>query len=239
MRSNRSCSKTRWLMTTVAVPRSRSSPVELPEGEVGLPVEALVGLVEEQNRRVVHEGQGQAEFLLGPARQGADALAAAGGITEPVDQLPGPPGAADPVRGLEVAHVLIHGERLVQDNRLRAVARPAGDDDAARVGAQVAREDPEQGRLAGPVLPDHRDQLPRRDLQVNAGQHLPPAKRFADAPCCQRGHGLRPLSGHRQFLGNLSVPAFVKPAKGGQGAAWRVRGVLATTGDPGRVAHGG
>src|SRR5204862_2755019 len=75
---------------------------ELPEGEVGLPVETLVGLVEEQDRRVVHEGQGQAEFLLGPARQGADALAAAGGITEPLDQLPGPAGAADPVRGLEV-----------------------------------------------------------------------------------------------------------------------------------------
>src|SRR5690349_8963399 len=201
---------------------------QLPEGEVGLPVEALVGLVEEQDRRVVHEGQGQAECLLGPGGQGADALPAAAGEAEPLDQRPGPPGTADPVCGLEVAHVLVHGERLVQDDRLRAVARPAVDDDAARVGAQVAREDPEQRCLAGPVLPDHRDQLPRRDLEVNAGQHLPPAERFADAPCCQCGHCLRPLPGHRQFLGNLSVPALVKSAKGGQGAAWRVGGVPST-----------
>src|SRR6266550_2186751 len=167
---------------------------EVPEGEVGLPVETLVGLVEEQHRRVVHQGQGQAEFLPGPAGQGAGALPAAAGIPEPLHQLARPAGAAEPVRGLEVAHVLVHGERLVQDGRLRAVARPAADDDAARVRPQVAREDPEQRRLPGPVLPDHRDQLPRRDLEVSAGQHLPPAERFADAPCCQRGHRLRPLS---------------------------------------------
>src|SRR5690348_12018113 len=184
----------------VADDHGRGAPVaqlagQVPEGEVGLPVEALVGLVEEQDRRVVHQGQGQAQFLLGPARQRADALAAAAGVAEPLDQLPGPAGAADPVRGLEVAHVLVHGERLVQDDRLRAVARPAVDGDAARVRAQVAREDPEQRRLAGPVLPDHRDQLPRRDLEVNAGQHLPPAERFADAPCCQRDHGLLPCPG--------------------------------------------
>src|SRR6266513_634454 len=214
---------------------------ELPEGEVGLPVEALVGLVEEQDRRVVHEGQGQAEFLLGPAGQGADALAAAGGIPEPLDQLAGPAGAADPVGGLEVAHVLVHGECLVQDDRLRAVARPAVDDDAARVRAQVAREDPEQRRLAGPVLPNHRDQLPRRDLEVNAGQHLPPAERFADAPCCQYGHRLRPLPAEpvtRQPRPAGPSPARVLPSQFGvclppppsrADGAWR--GGLDTTGD--------
>src|SRR5215831_18141570 len=228
----------------VADDHRRGAPVaqlagELPEGEVGLPVETLVGLIEEQDRRVVHEGQGQAEFLLGPARQGADALAAAGCVAEPVDQLLGPARAADPVRGLEVAHVLVHGERLVQDDRLRAVTRPAADDDAARVRPQVAREDPEQRRLAGPVLPDHRDQLPRRDLEVNAGQHLPPAKRFADAPCCQRGHCLRPLPGSPPVPGNLSRPALVKPAEAGQGAARPIRGVLATTGKPGGWAMEG
>src|SRR5215831_4050043 len=41
---------------------------QAPEGQVSLPVEALVRLVEQQHRRVVHQGQGQAEFLLGPAR---------------------------------------------------------------------------------------------------------------------------------------------------------------------------
>src|SRR5262249_45025153 len=82
---------------------------ELPEGGLGPPVEARVRLVEEQDGGVVQEGQGQAELLLGPARQGAAALAAAVGVAEPLDQLPGPAGAADPVRGLEVAHVLVHG----------------------------------------------------------------------------------------------------------------------------------
>src|ERR1700730_5714926 len=36
---------------------------QVPEGKVGLPVKALVGLVQEQHRRVVHQGQGQAECL--------------------------------------------------------------------------------------------------------------------------------------------------------------------------------
>src|SRR5215475_11827414 len=229
----------------VADDHRRGAPVpklagEVPEGEVGLPVEALVGLVEEQDRRVVQEGQGQAEFLLGPARQGARALAAAAGIAEPFDQLAGPAGAGDPVRGLEVAHVLVHGERFVQDGRLRAVARPAVDGDAARVRAQVAREDPEQRRLAGPVLPDHRDQLPRRDLEIDAGQHLPPAERFADVPCGQRGHRLRPLPGHHRFLGNLSRPAWSGGSRPGQGAARPIPGGLATTrGAGGRPTGGG
>src|SRR3984885_15323611 len=50
-------------------PRRPEFAGEVPEGKVGLPVEALVWLVEEQHRRVVHQGQRQAEFLLGAARQ--------------------------------------------------------------------------------------------------------------------------------------------------------------------------
>src|SRR4249920_3908550 len=87
--------ETLMLEDQVADDHGRGPPVlqlagELPEGEVGLPVETLVGLVEEQHRRVVHQGQGQAEFLLGPARQGAGPLAAAGRIAQPLDQLLGP-----------------------------------------------------------------------------------------------------------------------------------------------------
>src|SRR5215831_5989446 len=211
---------------------------EVPEGEVGLPVEALIGLVEEQDRWVVHEGQGQAEFLPGPARQGAGALAAAARIAEPLDQLPGPAGAADPVRGLEVAHVLVHGERLVQDDRLRAVTRPAAGDDAARVRPQVAGEDPEQRRLAGPVLPDHRDQLPRRDLEVNAGQHLPPAKRFADAPCCQRGHCLRPLPGSPPVPGEPVTASLGQAGRGRPGCCPANPGCACHHRQSGRMGYG-
>src|SRR6266516_1534796 len=211
----------------------RGTPVpqlagEVPEGEVGLPVKALVGLVEEQHRRVVHQGQGQAEFLPGPAREDARPLAAARGISQPVDQLIGPGGAADPVSGLEIAHVLVHGERLIEDDRLRAVARPAGDGDGARVRAQVTGEDPEQRGFPRPVLADDRDQLARRDLKVKASQHPPPAERFADAPCCQCSHGLPPS------LGNLlppaspgrSWPARVLP---GESRVWLPPGHLATS----------
>ena len=67
---------------------------ELSEGEVGLPVETLVGLIEERDWRVVHEGEGQAEFLLRPARHSGHPLTAIGGIAEPLDQLLGPAGAA-------------------------------------------------------------------------------------------------------------------------------------------------
>src|SRR6185437_6592072 len=196
---------------------------QLPEGEVGLPVEALVGLVEEQYRRVVHEGEGQAEFLPGPAREGAGPLAATGGIAQPLDQLPGPAGASEPVCGLEIAHVLVHGECLIEDDRLRAVARPAANGHAARVRAQVTGEDPQQRRLPRPVLADHSDHLPGRDLKVKAGQHLPPAERFADSPRCQRSHGLRPL-----FLRTLLSPASSRRSPPGQSAAWRIAGVPST-----------
>jgi hypothetical protein len=62
------------------------------DGRCGLPVEALVWLVEEQDRRVVHLGQVWLSLCLVSAGQGARALA---------------------VRGLEVADVLVHGEGLV------------------------------------------------------------------------------------------------------------------------------
>src|SRR5579859_672105 len=190
----------------VADDHGRRPPVpqlasEIPESEIGLPVETLVGLVQQQDGRIVHEGQRQAEFLLGATRQVAGPLAPAGGVAQPLDQLIGPADAADPVRGLEVANVLVHGERLVDNHRLRAIARPALYGDAARVRAQVPGEDAEQRGLAGPVLTDHGDQLPWCDLQIKAGQYPPPAERLVDPPCRQHCHGLRPL------MANLSPPA--------------------------------
>src|SRR6185295_9918112 len=197
----------------------RGSPVpqfpgHLPEGEVGLPVETLVGLVQQQHRRIVHQRQGQAELLPGAAGQGAGPLVPAAGVAQLLDQGLGPAGAADPVRGLEVAHVLVDGERLIQDGRLRAVARPAPDGDTARVRAQVTGQDTQQRRLTGPVLTHHRDHLPGRGLQVKAGQHPPSAERFTDPPCCQHSHDLRPLSA------NLVTTSLTRTGPGGQGAAW-------------------
>src|SRR6476660_7385169 len=69
----------------------RGSPVpqfpgHFPEGEVGLPVETLVGLVQQQDRRIVHERQGQAELLPGAAGQGAGPLVPAAGVAQLLDQ---------------------------------------------------------------------------------------------------------------------------------------------------------
>jgi hypothetical protein len=56
--------------------------------------------------------------------------------------------------------MLVHGECLVEHNRLRAIARPSRDGDQARVRPQVARENTQQRRLPGAVLTDHRHELP-------------------------------------------------------------------------------
>ena len=43
---------------------------QVPERQVGLPVEALVRLVEQEQRGLVQQSQGQAELLPGPPGQG-------------------------------------------------------------------------------------------------------------------------------------------------------------------------
>ena len=47
----------------------------LPEAQVGLPVKAGVGLVEQQQLRIVQQRQREVELLAGPARQFLDAVA--------------------------------------------------------------------------------------------------------------------------------------------------------------------
>src|SRR6202035_3056384 len=85
--------------------RGPQLPGQVPEGQVGLPVEALVGLVEEEQRGLMQQGQGQAELLPGPSGQGAGGLVAGRGVAEPGDQGRGPLRGRDPVGGLEVADV--------------------------------------------------------------------------------------------------------------------------------------
>jgi hypothetical protein len=92
-------------------------------------------------------------------------------------------GAPIRVGGLEIAHVAVHGERVIEHDRLGTVARPAPDRDAAGVRAEVTREDAEQGGLPVPVLADHSDHLTRSDLKIETGPHPMTAKRLADSPC--------------------------------------------------------
>lgn len=107
----------------------------------------------------------------GAAGQRAGWLVPAGRVAQPADQLPGPVPGRDLVCGLEVPDVLVHGERVVQHHRLRAVAQPAMGQHAARIRPEVTSQDAQQRGLAAPVLADHGGHLTRLDGQVNPGQH--------------------------------------------------------------------
>ncbi len=57
-----------------ALRRARKSSTRSPEPQVGLPVEVLVGLLEQQHVGVVRQGEGQVQLLPGAARQFARRL---------------------------------------------------------------------------------------------------------------------------------------------------------------------
>lgn len=44
---------------------------QIPEAQVGFPVEALVGLIEQEHAGVVNQGQREVQLLPGAARQGS------------------------------------------------------------------------------------------------------------------------------------------------------------------------
>jgi len=104
-------------------------------------------------------------------------------------------------------------ERLIEDDRLRAVARPAVDGDGACVWAQVSGEDPGQRPLPGSVLADTATSSPA--ATSSQGRSLPAAARtIADPPCCQRNHGLLP------FPGEPVTASLVRAVPARPGAAW-------------------
>src|SRR5689334_25434448 len=79
------------------------------------------------------------------------------------------------------------GEQVEQRRLLRAEADPAGDPDLAGIGAQDARADPQQRRLARPVLAGECDRLAPAHLEVDAVEHGVAAVPLHDAGRAQRG----------------------------------------------------
>src|ERR1700728_4881348 len=69
--------------------------------------------------------------------------------------------------------------------------RLAGEDDVTIVGAVHAGDQVEDGRLAGPVGPDHADDLPVADLQLQLGQRAQAAERQREAVKHEDGPALR------------------------------------------------
>ena len=157
---------------------------ELAQLHPGPRVEAGGRLVEEQHRRVVDEGVGQAQPLLHAARQALDVrvalLAQVDELEEVADHPPAARGrqavaAGEEVEVLPDLHVVVHAEDVGHEpddpaDRGRIVAhRGTGDLRVAVRGAQERREHPQRRGLPGPVRADEPEDLARLDVQVDAG----------------------------------------------------------------------
>ena len=161
-----------------------AQPMELvPDSASQERVDARRRLVEEQQRRIVHERAGELEPALHAARQPARATAADVPQVDQLEDLAGPPPARAPEhpeqRGDEV-DVLADGQVRVQGERLRHVADPLaglaaeaaraprpGPDLAAR-RAQGAGHHPDGRRLARAGRADDPEDGARRHGQRDA-----------------------------------------------------------------------
>ena len=150
---------------------------ELPEPRPLARVEADAGLVEEQGDRPREQTDRDVDPLLVAPREAGD------GLVPPLAQ----PGQLEHLldRGVRVLvalepreeqQVLLDGQPPVERRLLGDPAdRAAGQLDLALVGLGHPGEDREQRRLAGPVGPDHRDQLagPDREVEPRSASRSP------------------------------------------------------------------
>ena len=161
-------------------------------------IDARGRLVEEQHRRVVHDGAGERQPLLEAERQ----LPGGGGEVRPqveggghaLDRLAAPCPRQSVGAGEEL-QVLAHGEIAVERELLRHVAkpRPAGgrglvevepvDARGALAGAEQAAHHLEGGGLAGAVRPQEAEDLAPRDGEGNAVRGREAAEAAGEAPC--------------------------------------------------------
>jgi hypothetical protein len=120
----------------------------------------------------VHERQCQVQLLFGSAGKRSDRLSPVSLVAELLDELVGPPQAGDVVGGAEVVEVLVDGEGVVEDDLLRTVPHRVAAQHGATARAQIARQDTQQGGLAGAVLANDAGERARGDLEADAPQHL-------------------------------------------------------------------
>ncbi len=171
-------------------------------GEVppGVRVEPLLGLVQQQEVARAHQRARQQEGLhlsgrecrgqgVGPFREHP----AVQHLGDPVGRV------GDPVRDRDQQQVLADGQvgvtgDGVADHRdpgpdpgVVLVHRDAVEDHGALAGGVASGRDPEQGRLARPVVSEQRHALPGGQRQVHGVQHLALAVRAADAGQLQQG----------------------------------------------------
>ncbi len=127
---------------------------KLPEALVGLPIESLIGFVQEQQTRPVHERQRQIEFLFCATAQVTDEFGAVVFIAEQLDEFVGSPQAPDVVRGAEVVEVLVYAQSIVQDDLLGTISHRAAAQHLAAARSHIARENAQQSGFSRAVLAD-------------------------------------------------------------------------------------
>ena len=157
-------------------------------------VQRAEGLVHQQQRRPAREGAGDRDALLHPARELARAVLGEVGQPDELEQLErlrAPLRLADPVQAERQLDVALHRAPLEQPRRLegdavvlvqaRAARRLAVDQHRALARLDEVGDDPQQRRLAAARRADQRDELARRDGQVDVGHGLHRARALAEA----------------------------------------------------------
>ena len=165
----------------------RVLPDRSPEAAPPLDVHAGGRLVQDQQFRVGQQGHGEAQPLLLTAGALAHPAVGDAGDTGPVQRLVDRPRPDEQARG--VLRGLPHGEVLEQAAGLQHGGdEPAGDGVPRRHPEHVRRargglgqpQDDVDGRgLPRAVGPEERDNLPRRDIQVDALHRLDRAEILA------------------------------------------------------------
>jgi hypothetical protein len=162
----------------------RGEPLDLvPQRAAALRVQAGGRLVEEEDRRAVHERERQVEPALHAARVAADLAVGRVGEADALEQLgaaAAPLGLGQPVEPALQLHVLAAGEEVVERGVLQrradvpahvgAMARhvEAGHGRAPRGRRQEGGEHVDGRRLARSVGPQEAVDLARGDLEVDA-----------------------------------------------------------------------
>ena len=164
-------------------------------------------LVERQDAALERERARHLHELPVGRGQRAGEVVRRDGDVKPLDQRPGPvahrplaqePAASQLAPGEDVGghaqvrkreHLLVHDADAVRQRvaRPRERDRPAVEAQLAAVGAEGAREDLQQRRLAGAVLADERVRLARRNVEADAAERAHGAERLADVAEGDRG----------------------------------------------------
>ena len=168
--------------TTTVTPEAAASTIISVEDRAGRRVETGVGLVEQPQLGPPggQHGQGHPPALTG-RELGGRGLGQAAGQSQAITGV-ADPGRVRPRRPHREAHVLAHGEVVVEMAGMGQQAHPAAHPaplthrvqaehpHLARGQWHQAGADPQQAGLAGPVRPLDQHRLPGGDLEVDTGE---------------------------------------------------------------------